>query len=65
LVSTLDDHDVFRPGERETWEEGIEEPDETTELMRTGEALHEAMVDRKGVEKVVSEHTEERTQEFE
>lgn len=56
---------MFRPGERETWEEGIEEPDETTELMRTGEALHEAMVDRKGVEKVVSEHTEERTQEFE
>ncbi|EMA57564.1 hypothetical protein C470_14898 [Halorubrum distributum JCM 13561] len=35
-----------------------------SELMMTGEALHAAMVDRDGVDKVVSEHTEERTQAF-
>ncbi|WP_435074916.1 hypothetical protein [Halorubrum sp. HHNYT27] len=64
LVAALDDHGVFRPGEREAWDEGIEEADEMADLMRTGEALHEAMVDREGVEEVVSEHTEERTQAF-
>ena len=64
LVAALDDHGIFRPGEREAWDEGMEEADEMAELMRTGEALHEAMVDREGVEEVVSEHTEGRTQCF-
>jgi hypothetical protein len=30
--------------------EGIEEADDMTELMTTGEALHAAMVDREGVD---------------
>lgn len=64
LVAALDDHGIFRPGEREAWDEGIEEADDMAELQRTGEALHEAMVDREGVEEVVSEHTEGRTQAF-
>ena len=64
LVAALDDHGILHPGEREAWDEGIEEADEMAELMRTGEALHEAMVDREGVEEVVSEHTNERTQAF-
>ncbi|KOX95567.1 hypothetical protein AMR74_13735 [Halorubrum tropicale] len=55
---------IFRPGEREAWEEGIEEADDMSELMTTGEALYAAMVDREGVDEVVSEHTEERTQAF-
>ena len=53
---------MFRPGE--AWEEGIDDADDMTELMTTGEALHKAMIDRKGVDEVVSEHTEERTQAF-
>ncbi|OYR38347.1 hypothetical protein DJ82_12220 [Halorubrum sp. Ib24] len=64
LVAALDDRGIFRPGEREAWDEGIEEADDMAELKRTGEALHEAMVNREGVEEVVSEHTEERTQSF-
>ncbi|ELZ50096.1 hypothetical protein C464_03185 [Halorubrum coriense DSM 10284] len=43
---------------------GIDEADETSELMMTGEALHEAMVDREGTDEVVSEYTEGRTQAF-
>ena len=35
-----------------------------SELMTTGEALHAAMVDREGVDEVVSKHTEERTHPF-
>jgi hypothetical protein len=64
LVAALDDRGIFRPGEREAWEEGIEEADDMSELMTTGEALHAALVDREGVDEVVSEHTEERTQAF-
>jgi len=64
LVAALNDHGIFRPGEREAWNEGIEEADEMAELQRTGEALHEAMLDREAVEDVVSEYTEERTQAF-
>ena len=64
LVAALNDHGIFRPGEREAWDEGIEEADEMAELQRTGEALHEAMLDREAVEDVVSEYTEERTQAF-
>ncbi|WP_231899181.1 hypothetical protein [Halorubrum trapanicum] len=64
MVAALDDRGIFRPGEREAWEEGIEEADDMSELMTTGEALHAAMVDREGVDEVVSEHTEERTQAF-
>lgn len=64
LVAALDDRGIFRPGEREAWEEGIEQADDMSELMMTGEALHAAMVDREGVDEVVSEHTEERTQAF-
>ncbi|TKX45061.1 hypothetical protein EXE49_15035 [Halorubrum sp. ASP121] len=54
----------FRPGDPEAWEEGIEETDDMSELMTTGEALHAAVVDREGVDEVVSEHTEERTLAF-
>lgn len=64
LVARLDENGVFAPGEREAWDEGIEEAEEMNELMITGEALHKAMVDREGVEEVVSEHTERRTQAF-
>ncbi|WP_280585393.1 hypothetical protein [Halorubrum sp. Boch-26] len=64
LVAALDERGIFRPGEREAWEEGIEEADDMTELMITGEALHKAMLDREGVEEVVSEHTKERTRAF-
>mgnify|MGYP007057081164 CR=1 FL=1 len=59
FVAALDDRGVFCPGERDAWEEGIDEADEMT-----GEALDKALVDREGVEEVVSEHTEERTQAF-
>ncbi|EMA57169.1 hypothetical protein [Halorubrum lipolyticum] len=64
LVAALDDRGIFRPGEREAWIEGIEQADGTSELMITGEALHKAMLDREGVDEVVSEHTKERTEAF-
>ena len=64
LVSRLDENGVFAPGEREAWDEGIEEADQMSELMTTAEALHEAMVEREGVDEVVSKHTEQRTQAF-
>ena len=64
LVAALDDRGIFRLGEREAWDKGINKADEMTDLMRTGEALHEAVVGREGVEEVVSEHTEERTEVF-
>ena len=64
LVAALDDRGIFRPGECEAWEEGIEEADDMSELMTTGEALHKAMVDRDGVDEVVSEHTEARSRAF-
>ena len=64
LVNRLDERGVFAPGEREAWDEGIDEADEVAELMTTGEALHKAMMERDGVDEVVSEHTEQRTQAF-
>ena len=64
LVAALDDRRVFRPGEREAWEEEIDEADEIRELRTIEEALHKAMLDREGVEEVVSKHTAERTQAF-
>ena len=64
LVKRLDERWVFAPGEREAWDGEIDEADEMTELMMTAEALHKAMLNREGVEEVVSEHTEERTQAF-
>lgn len=64
LVAALDERGAFRSGEREAWEEGIDEADEMSELMMTGEALHEAMLDRDGVDEVVSNHTEEQTRAF-
>jgi len=64
LVAALDDRGIFLPGEREAWDEGIEEAEDTSELMITGKALHKAIVDREGVDEVVSEHTKKRTQAF-
>ena len=64
LVAALDDRGVFRPGEREARDEGIDDAEEMTELMITGEALHKAMLGREGAEEIVTEHTEERTQTF-
>ncbi|ELZ41617.1 hypothetical protein [Halorubrum tebenquichense] len=55
---------VFSVREREAWEEGIDEADEMSEPMTTAEALHKAMMDREGVDEIVGEHTEERTQAF-
>ncbi|WP_256402410.1 hypothetical protein [Halorubrum salinum] len=64
LVARLDENGVFAPGEREAWDEGIDEADEMNELMMTGESLHEAMADREGVDEVVGEHAENQTQAF-
>lgn len=64
LVARLDENGVFAPGEREAWDEGIDEADEMNELMMTGESLHEAMIDREGIEKLVSEHTTPESQTF-
>lgn len=64
LVAALDDRGVLRPGEREAWEEGIDDADEISELRTIEEALHKAMLDREGVNEVVSKHTAERTQAF-
>jgi len=64
LVDRLDERGVFAPREREAWDEGIDEADNMSELMMTGEALHGAIVDREGAGEVVSEHTEQRTQAF-
>jgi len=64
LLAALDDREVFRPGEREAWEEGIDDADEMSELRTIEEALHNAMVDRDGVNEVVGKHTAERTQAF-
>ena len=64
LIVALDDLGVFRPSEREVWEEGINEAGEMGELMTTAEALHKAMVDRESVNQVVKGHTEEWTQAF-
>lgn len=63
-VAALDDRGVFRPSERETWEEGIDDADEIRELRTIEEALHKAMLDRDGVNGVVGKHTAERTQVF-
>ncbi|PHQ44248.1 hypothetical protein DJ68_19520 [Halorubrum sp. C3] len=59
-----DTRGIFRPGEREAWEEGIEEANDMSGLMTTGEALHAAMVDRKGAQEVIGQHTQERTRAF-
>lgn len=64
LVAALDTRRIFLPGEREAWEEGIDEADETRELITTEEALHKAMLDREGVDEVVSKHTAGRTEAF-
>ncbi|TKX64362.1 hypothetical protein [Halorubrum sp. GN12_10-3_MGM] len=64
LVAALDDRGVLRSGEREAWEEGIDDADEISELRTTEEALHKAMLNREGVTEVVSKHTAERTQAF-
>jgi len=63
-VAALDDRGVLRPGEREAWEEGIDDADEISEARTIEEALHKAMLDREGVNEVVSKHTAERTQAF-
>jgi len=64
VAAALDDRGVLRPGEREAWEEGIDDADEISELRTIEEALHKAMLDREGVNEVVSKHTAERTQAF-
>lgn len=64
LVDRLDESGVFAPGEREAWDEGIEEADQMNELMMTGEALHEAMDDRDGVDAVIDKHTHPETNAF-
>jgi len=38
LVAALDDRGVLRPGEREAWEEGIDDADEISELRTIEEA---------------------------
>ena len=64
MVATLDARGIFRPGESEAWEEGIDEADKISELISIEEALHKAMLNREGVDEVVSTHTAERTQAF-
>ena len=61
LVTRLDENGVFDPGEREAWDEGIEEADQMNELMMTGEALHEAMNDRDDIDQVIDKHTNPET----
>jgi len=51
LVAALDDRGVLRPGEREAWEEGIDDADEISELRTIEEALHKAMLDREGCQR--------------
>jgi len=43
---------------------GIDDADDVSELLMTAEALHKAILDREGVDEVVSEHTKERTRAF-
>jgi len=64
LVAALTDHGVFRASEHEAWDEEIEQVEDVSELMITGEALHKAILDREGVDEVFSEHTEERIEAF-
>jgi len=64
VAAALDDRGIFRPGEREAWDEGIDDADDVSELLMTAEALHKAILDREGVDEVVSEHTKERTRAF-
>ncbi|TKX79538.1 hypothetical protein EXE53_15345 [Halorubrum sp. SD626R] len=64
LVDRLDERGVFAPGEREAWEEGIEEADHYSTLKHANESLLEAMSDRDGVEEVITEHTHPETNQF-
>lgn len=64
LVDRLDERDVFAPGEREAWDEGIEEADHYSTLKHTNESLLEAMDGRDGLEEVIDEHTNPETKQF-
>ncbi|MUW13915.1 hypothetical protein GJ633_04005 [Halorubrum sp. CBA1125] len=65
LVEQFDQRDVFRPGEREAWEEEINDAeDDYQSLMYLNESLLEAIDDRDGVKEVVDNHTHPETKQF-
>ena len=64
LVERLDERGVFAPGEREAWDEMIDDDDHYSELKRLNESLLEAMSERDGVDEVITEHTNPETKQF-
>ncbi|WP_418283919.1 hypothetical protein [Halorubrum sp. DTA46] len=64
LVDRLDERGVFAPGEREAWDEGIDEADHYSTLKHTNESLLESMSGRDGVDEVITEHTNPETKQF-
>lgn len=64
LVALLDERGVFRPGEREAWDEMIGDDDHYSELKRLNESLLESMSERDGVDEVITEHTNPETKQF-
>jgi len=65
LVGVIDERDIFRPGEREAWEEEIAETgNDYRSLMSLNEALLEALDGREGIDEVIDEHTHPETKTF-
>ena len=65
LVDVMDQRGIFRPGEREAWDEEIDDAEGDYEsLMSLNQALLDAMDDRDGIETVIDEHTNPETKQF-
>lgn len=65
LVERFDAAGVFAPGEREAWEEEINDTgNDYRSLMSLNEALLEALDGRDGVDEVIDEHTHPETKQF-
>jgi len=65
LVAAIDEHGIFDPGEREAWDEEIDDAEgDCGSLMSLNQALLNAMDDRDGIETVIDEHTNPETDAF-
>ncbi|MFC7204714.1 hypothetical protein ACFQJC_14435 [Haloferax namakaokahaiae] len=55
MLAALDDNDVFAPGEREAWREGVEEAEHLSDLMMVNEALVEVLSGREKFDRFMAE----------
>lgn len=64
LVDTLEEKDVFAPGEAEAWREDIEAADAVSDLARMNDAIVDILDDRDGFDEALDETSHHETDAF-